>query len=310
MRIAEARARTILVRKALADHPDVTAVGVGEKYTGGQCQKYFAARIMVERKGAPHGAPLPPVFHTSAGPIPTDIVEASAQAFATINSVLDGADIVIEGTKRRSGTLAFVTVTPHGAFGITNAHVVTAPNGDARGRSVFVDIAGKRTQIGSVAGHSPYRDDIINRHDVALIRLDPGGKALALPFTIEAFAGQRIRTIGRLSAAPQAASRFRYTYASKAKGALRRVELSQVTELTQGILIKDRPSGRTLHFSRVFQLSVLSGAVRPGHSGAALVRALTPTDLVAVGILFAGDGNIAFALSWSDIEGALATFGA
>lgn len=309
MKIADARARVAFVRKELAKHPDVNAVGLGEKYRGGQSERVYAARIMVERKGRPTGAPLPAQVQTPMGPILTDVVEAPATAFATVNSVLDGADILIDGTRQRSGTLAFVSESENGRFGITNAHVVTGPNEDARGRSVFARIQGQLTQIGSVAGHSPYRDDIVNRHDVALIRLDSGAEAIG-PYEIEAFQGQTIEKLGRLSASPQGASRRQYTYASKAQGALRRVTLSQVTELTQGINVQDRQSGRTLRFGRVFQLSVISGRVRSGHSGAVLVRALTATDLLAVGILFAGEGNVAFALSWSDIDGALAAFGA
>ena len=310
MRIDEARARVALVREALVDHPDVNAVGVGEKYRDGVSQKIYSARVMVEHKGAPRGESLPPVFQTRLGPIVSDVIEAPQSAFCTIGSALDGADIVIDGAMRRNGTLAFVTKTSNGTFGITNAHVVTEPNENAVGRFVFMDIDGLRTQIGDVAGHSPYRDDIVNQHDVALIRLDPGAETISAPFAIEAFGGQRISVIGRLSAAPQGAARRQYTYASKAQGVLRRVVLSQVTELRQGILIEDRQSERRLRFGRAFQLTVESGAVRPGQSGSALVRALNATDLLVVGILFAGEGNIAFALSWSDIDDALASFGA
>jgi hypothetical protein len=310
MKIAEARARVALVREALADHPDVNTVGVGEKYRASKSQKVYAARIFVEKKGAPRGAPLPEVFETSLGRILTDVVEVPATCFSTINGKLDGADIVIDGQQQRAGTLAFVFKNEKGFFGITNAHVVTGPNGDARGQSVSVDLKGKRTQIGSVLGHSPYRNDLINRHDVALIRLDPGIVELANPFAIEAFSNQKIEKIGRLSASPQGASRRVYTYASKAQGALRRVALSEVTELPQGVRIIDRPSGTTLEFGRVFLLQVQSGSVRAGHSGAALVRAISETELLVVGLLFAGEGYVAFALSWPDFEKALSKFGA
>ncbi len=310
MKISEARACVSYVRDKLASHPDVNAVGVGEKYSAGESRKTYAARIMVESKGQPSGKLIPEVIVTPAGTIETDIVEAPAAAFTTINSVLDGADIVIDGSQQRSGTLAFVSRSKKGVFGVTNAHVVTAPNGNAAGQAVLVDIGGQRTRIGTVAGHSPYRDDAINLHDVALIRLDPGAEKFAAPYAIEPFKNQRIKKVGRLSASPQGASRRVYTYASKAQGTLRLVTLSQITELSEGIIVTDTPTGRSLQFGRVFQLTAKSGEVMPGHSGSALVRALTPKHLLLVGIVFAGSGKTAFALSWSDIDDALASFGA
>ena len=309
MKVAEARARVELVQQMLGDHPDVNAVGVGEKIRHNETQKHYAAVVFVENKGTPLGRPIPPVMQTDLGPIPKDVVEAPKQSFDVINSVLDGADILIDGADTRRGTLAFVSRSNGKLFGITNAHVVTGPGGNAVGQSVLAHLNGVRTRIGVVVGHSPFRPDILNRHDVALIQLDPNAEEFAAPYMTEAFPGRAISEIGRLSPAPQSASRRTYYYASKAQDVFNKVRLENVTELS-GIFVNDTLSGTQLPFGRCYHLTATEGSIIKGHSGAALVRPTDAGELLVVGVLFAGGGRNAFALSWHDIAGALGEFGA
>lgn len=311
MKLQEARARSTLVQAALKDHPDVNAVGVGEKCRGGVSLKHYAAVVMVERKGHASGDHrlLPQVIQTDLGPMPIDIVETPGSAFHVANNgFIDGGDILLNAFRTEKGTIALVSQKPgQSALAVTNAHVITDPNQNAVGASVISIIDGVETRIGSVVGHSPYRTDIVNQHDVALIRLDPGAENISAPFSVEAFPGRAITRVGRLNPAPTLGGRKTYFYASSASGFLEKVTLNNMTELN-GFPARDGPA--QLNFARVYRFSVTAGAVKAGHSGAAIVRPTGPGELLLVGILFAGRGNTAFALSWHDLDDALASFGA
>ena len=124
----------------------------------------------------------------------------------------------------------------------------------------------------------------------------------------EAFPDQRIGQLGVLSPTPQGASRRVYTYASRVRGGLEKTQLSHVTELS-GITAIDS-DGTALPFGRVYHLTAVAGQVAKGHSGAALVRQTTSGHLLAVGLLFAGSGANAFALSWAYLAAPLKSFGA
>lgn len=311
MKLDEARARTALVRDALKDHPDVNAVGVGEKMRNGVSLHHYAAVVMVERKGrTPDDARcLPPVIDTACGPMPLDIVETPKSAFRVASGgFCEGAGLLLNAFHTKKGTVSLIAHKPgQGALAVTSAHVITCPDSSALEASVMAIINGVPTRIGSVVGHSPYRTGIINHHDVALIRLDPGAERIAADFGAGAFPGRTITRAGRLSPSPQQGGRKTCFYASNVSGRLEKVALRNVTELT-GFTARD--GAARLPFARVYRLCVTAGAVKAGHSGAAIVRPTGPGELLLVGILFAGRGNTAFALSWHDLDDALAVFAA
>ena len=306
MNLSDARKRVDAVRAALANHPGVNAVGLGEKYRNGRTLKHYAAVVLVEDKSRPIGPALPAEMATPFGPMPLDVVTAPLDSFEVARGAGDPDDDLLNGFQADRATLGVVSPLPGGgSFAISNAHVFASPNRSAIGASVLAMFDGVRTRIGAVAAHSPYRTDRPNKHDVAVIKLDPGARAQAQPLQVAGFESPAQVEFGRLSPSPQNGGRKPYFYASKASGHLETVQLEQVVELP-GFVATDK--GQALPFERVYRLGVTRGAVKGGHSGAAIVRP-HGDGLLIVGLLFAGRGDTAYALSWADVAEALESFG-
>lgn len=308
MTLSQLRKAALYIRQQLHDHPDVTAIGIGNRTKDGAMTGQRAVIVHVERKHHPTGAVIPDIIVTPFGAVETDIVEAPAANLKVANSVLDGADIIIGDKAARKGTIAFVLGGVAGGtdrYALTNAHVVTGPGGDATGSTAYTRQPGQpKTRIGVVAGHTSYRRNGINASDVALIDLDPAAEALAAPGSIDPWSGWTVSSFGTLSAADSHGSRDTYLYASTVRNRLDEVECTDVVELPGGVTLDD--NGTPVTFGRVFRLTAGPPGVQLGHSGALLVRKPTGgNQLEAVGMLFGGSGSLAFFLGWSQVNASL-----
>lgn len=298
--MAALRAGLDEVRAQLADHPDVTMVGIGEKTRDGVSLKRNAIVIGVERKGAPTGAPLPThISLPGIGEVDTDIIEAPVRSLVLANNRIDGGDLLVTTDLGRTGTLALVVTDTAGIqYGITNAHVVAQPETSAIGRQVVAVVGGRRLVLGAVSHMRPLSTRRMNAIDLALIRLDPAAAAIALPYAVQAFAG-KVQKSAPLSAAPQAGSRLPHRYGSAVAGFM------EVVVVRNPVEVPNQPfrdaSGQTVVFRRVFSLTASAPGVRSGHSGALVVKDRAEGGLFSCGLVMGGEGPLVYAFSFTDV---------
>ena len=308
MKATEIRALLAAAQARLQGHPDVTAVGIGEKFTDGKPASTYAIIVSVEDKGRPVGDPIPKHLLLKGWKVATDIRTASRKDFIAGNGALDGSDLLIASTVGRVGTLGFVATEAGGGrfFGMTNAHVVSRPNEDHTGDAIMANASGTPEVIGHVAYQSSYRTGVANTVDLAMIELNAVGRALARTFAIQTFNGLVTGSDGL------SFSRF--------GGALRAHKYGGSTSLSRDVVGLSQPaehsavdltdqSGVHLRFGRSFVLSATSPGVQAGHSGALLVREMTNGNMVATGLLAGGRGTTALAFSTTEINAELRTAG-
>lgn len=308
MRAAELRALLIAAQAKFQGHPDVTAVGIGEKFTDGEPAGTYAIIISVEDKGRPAGDPIPKYLVLKGRRVATDIRTASRQDFIAGNGALDGSDLLIASAVGRFGTLGFVATDAAGVrlFGMTNAHVVSRPNEDHTGDAVMAKARGTPEIIGHVAYQASYRTSVANTVDLAMIELNALGRALARTFAIQTFNGL-VKGSDGLSFSRFGGALRVHKYGGSTSLSRDVVSLSQPAEHS-AVEITD-PSGVRLRFGRSFVLSATSPGVQAGHSGALLVREMTNGNLVATGLLAGGRGTTALAFSTTEINAELRTAG-
>lgn len=308
MKIGRLRKAMAEADAALAEHPDVVMVGIGEKFSGGENRRIDAIIVYVKRKGAPRGPLIDDPIRLPSGEYRTDIREMSPEALRLLNWNLDGADLIYSADSDRSGTLAFVSIEEgprRRAFGITNAHVVGPPDVSARGGKIWARSTAGWLEIGTVFAHTLLRSGgPKNPPDVALIELNDDGIDFAKAYVIERWPGDPIKGIDGLSASPFAGSRFQHAYASKADGTMREVRADPIFEVS-GRPMKDLDpqTGATklIAFKRVFYAPVAS-TVLPGHSGAALTRKRASDNArVVSGLVVGGGAGSLFAFSFADV---------
>lgn len=287
-----------------ADHPDVTLVGIGEKHSDGINTRNYALIVYVEKKGQPRGSAIPKQFDAGQFVLPTDVIELPTGSMMMTNAQLDGADVLIDAANDRQGTLGFLAFEDGGSnsvFGITNSHVVARTGEDASGRQISAYLNGQRVAIGEVAHNTVLHDDgRLNKPDVALIALNNTGKAFATTYQIEPWANQPIKGVSSLSAAPQAGSRLRHEYASKATGSVSTNFGDSPFEVTNLPMISP-DTGQRIYFERAFHTRT-AGSVTAGHSGSAITRLTSNGNArLLAGLVVGGSGRDLFAFAWHDI---------
>lgn len=303
-----ARRAALQAATTFKNHPDVTSVGVGETYSKGKPTDQLAVVFLVERKGYSKGSILPRQISFEGQILATDVQEVRRKEFATANSHVDGSDLLISSSVRRSGTLGVVVREDGGrnrVFGITNAHVVSRPNENHVGDPIDAVINGVRQSIGKVAFQSDYRTGVQNKVDLALVELNGIGSEMAIPNKIQPFSRFVVGS-GHLSASKYGGARRAHTYAGSTLNSRDIVNCGMVSEHPRVIL---RDKGKTpIHFGRTFVFTSISQSVALGHSGSVLVRD-GRDGLVVAGLLAGGGKNSAFVFSFVDIHKQIAKWG-
>ncbi len=306
MRAAQLRAILPQAETLLDGHPDVTSVGIGEKFSQGRPAGGYALVVSVRKKGRPTGSQIPGTIHIGAMSVPTDVRETPRAAFGVANSDLDGSDLLISSSVGRFGTLGLVAPELGGVgriFGITCAHVVSAPDENHINDTVEAVVNGVTRKIGHVAYQSSFKSGQVNSVDLALVELNARGVRLAKAHVIQVFSGV-VKESGSLAFSRHAGALRPHAYGGSTLTSRDEVDCQAFVEHRR-LDIVDRPTGKTIRFGRAYQLAAGAPGVMAGHSGAIVVRRRMDGNLVAAGLLAAGEDGAGFAFSWSDIHAEL-----
>jgi len=300
-------------QQALSDHPDVRAVGIGEKRSKGKNTRKYAIVVFVERKkkNILDRAAIPKSLHLPNGRFLTDVRELPALSFRPTNARIDGSDLIFATEIGQFGTLGVVGKERKGekrVFGITNAHVVTQHDANGVGAKISAGTPSGLKKIGSVTYHTTLSTSALNTTDVALIKLNSLGIQLARKNAIETVQGKVSQTVP-LSATTSAGGQRPHFYVTEEEGVGKvRVPVSVFTELDETYYV-DPITNRKVKFGRAFHCEAGGTGVKEGHSGSVLLRIDQNDDLVATGILFAGRDGDAFVFSWTEIDASFKSFG-
>lgn len=309
MKARELRALQNDIANALAGYSDITAFGIGEKFSNDEPTGSYAVVVYVEDKSNPGGQLIPPMLRLSGQDVLTDVRTAPRSDFMLANTSLDGSDLLIASHVGRVGTLGLVATEDGGpgrVFGITNAHVVSRPNEDHTGDAIEAVVNGISQVIGEVAFQSSYRAGNVNTVDLALIALNQTGRALARSFVIQNIDGVVVGS-GSLSFSRFGGALREHKYGASRNQARDVVKCTQPSELSS-VVLNDQ-NGASIGFGRAFVLRAGNPGVHAGHSGALLVRQKADGKLIGAGLLAGGRGSTAVAFSFTDIISELAAAG-
>lgn len=304
MKADDLRRRLAKAEEAFADHPDVTAVGIGEKVTAGRHAGTDCFVVFVEDKGQPTGGIVPKEIEIDGITVPIDVRTAPKASFRTSDGFLNGSDRIIAPNANRAGTLAMVVREAGGLgrlFGMTNAHVVARPDTDATGDPISAEIDGATIPIGNVAYQASYRSGgVRNTVDLAMIELNTAASAIAQPYVIETFPGVAVQSTTGLSFSRFSNARKPHQYGGSTDISRDVVGMSNPTEF-RAIRLRDSTNA-VMRFGRAFSLQAGNAGVQGGHSGALIVRDRSNgAGLLAAGLLAGGAGGIGYAFSFQDI---------
>ncbi|WP_299737244.1 hypothetical protein [uncultured Roseobacter sp.] len=285
-----------VVHRRLRGQPGVLSVGMGEHPENGR----YCIVVCLNAAAGAETDKLPEHVAIAGARVPVRTSLLSSEALVLANDVLDGSDLLLASGVGRFGTLGLVMrdAGTNTLFGITNAHVVTRPDENHVGDRVRAVIGGSEHEIGRVAYHAAYRTAGVNAPDLALIELNATGAAHAAEFRVQTFPGLVVGS-GTLSFSRFAGARRPHGYGASTHSARHIVACSDPVEHPL-IDLRDS-SGHLLRFGRAFTLTASDGGVRPGHSGALIVREKANQDLIAVGLLAGGAGGTAVAFSMADV---------
>lgn len=299
-------------KAALALYPDILAVGIGEKRSEGSNTRVYAFILFVENKRTvPDSAELPTYLELQQGRFPTDIRQLAPGSFRPVNEHIDGSDLLFVSQINSFGTLGVVGQESGGAqrvFGITNAHVVAHHDTSGVGAIISANTPRGRQKIGRVAYQTTLSSTALNTTDIALIELNALGRKLAKKNKIEPLRKQ-VKRSGPLSATTHTGGTRNHFYVTEElTGEKVNIPVSNFTEYGEVYYI-DRLSQKKVSFGRGFHCKAGGSGVKVGHSGSVILRVDQNDDLVATGIIFAGEGEDAFAFSWTELNASFRSFG-
>lgn len=303
--VGELRKLLPAIAEQFREHPDILHVGLGEKQTAGSPTGKTVIVFFVRRKVGKPSNPLPQSLdlskldrgHPAPTMVETDVIARRIKGH--LLNAIDGADILRSTIRTDFGTLGLVLNTRDGSgrvWGITNAHVVAAPNGTSRDEVQSNSFPGS-PKIGKVFQHSPLKTNDTNTMDLALIDVDErfATDPLAVQGTPQRLAGFR-----SISETVQGGARRRFVYISNGRSVF-----CKTPRLIQSGTFP-HPNGRRLSFGTFYAFDVSRdspSAPQGGDSGSLLLATIGAGGrLFGTGIVFGGGQDLVVAYSWRQIR--------
>lgn len=274
----------------LMSKPNVRYMTVGYKVSDGIRQSQKALKIYVTRKHDVARSQVVPenVRASSVGAlgqfIPTDVIELGGvpRAFGLRSGH------IIRAFNGDRGVCAISYSRDGAKFLLTNAHVVVdVANGGVSGPvAVLNRVDGKYYQLGNVLNASRLDPNQVTTHDVARIAVHPD---IQVDDFMILDMDNDVGSIGGI----ETLATHEYWY---------RVEGRRFGCMFPERVVGPAPievDGIEVPYAEFWQLQMVSGVARPGHSGALLCR-MNGSDVIACGLVFGGEEqNLVFAFPFN-----------